>query len=169
MTETVPGAGGGHLAEALHLAELPFQRRRDRRGHHIRGRARIERQHLNGRVIHLRQRGNRQLGVGDHAHQQNRGHQQRRGNRPQDEWARRAHGVALLLVVLFPGFVVPLGLVPLCAPCWELLEICNFRVGLQLFKTAVGHHVSRINAFHRGYGSIRHARLDIAYLRTLPF
>ena len=81
------------------MAELPFQRRGDRGGHHVRAGAGIEGEHLDGRVIHLRQGGNRQLRVGDDAYEQNGGHQQRSGDRPQDEWARRTHGSLLPLVV----------------------------------------------------------------------
>ena len=54
------------------LAELPFQRRRDGRSHHIRAGAGIERDDLDGRIIDLRQRRNRQLLIGDDADQQNR-------------------------------------------------------------------------------------------------
>ncbi len=113
-----PRAGGRHLAEPLHLAELPLEWRGNRGGYNVWRRARIEREHLDGWIVHLRQRGNRQLRVGDHTHQQNRGHQQRRGNRPQDEWARRTHGVALfpLFVGLVAGGWVAAGWVPPCAP-----------------------------------------------------
>ena len=86
------GAGRGHLVQARHLAELALERRGDRRRHHVRARARIERQHLDGRVVDLRQRRDRQLAVGDDAGQQDRRHQQRGRDRPQDERARRIHG-----------------------------------------------------------------------------
>ena len=92
------GAGGGHLAQALHLAELALQRRGDRSRHHIGAGAGIEREHLDGRVIDLRQRGDRQLRERDEADQQDRGHQQRGCDRPQNKWAGRTHG-ALLSVV----------------------------------------------------------------------
>ena len=39
-----------------HLAELPLERRRDRRRHHVGARARIERDDLDRRVVDLRQR-----------------------------------------------------------------------------------------------------------------
>ena len=55
------GAGRGHLVEARHLPELPFQRRRHRRGHHVRAGAGIEGQHLDRRIVDLRQRRDRQL------------------------------------------------------------------------------------------------------------
>ena len=55
------GAGRGHLAEALHLAELPLERRSDSGGHDVRAGAGIEGEHLNRRVIDFRQCGNRQV------------------------------------------------------------------------------------------------------------
>ena len=128
MTETPPGAGRGHLAQALHLAELPLQRRRNRGRRHIRTRARIKRQHLNGRIVDLRQRRNRQLRVRDDAHQQNRGHQQRRRNRPQNKWARRTHGA-----LLSPEIVVWVSGMP-------ALEMSDVGLVLQLVEAAVGHH-----------------------------
>jgi hypothetical protein len=48
------GAGRGHLAQALELAELALERRRHGGGYHRRAGARIEREHLNGRVVDLR-------------------------------------------------------------------------------------------------------------------
>ncbi len=57
------GAGGtrrGHLIEARHLPELPLERRGDRRGHHLRAGAGIEGLHLDGRIIDLGQRRQRQ-------------------------------------------------------------------------------------------------------------
>ncbi len=45
-----------HLVQAGDLAELALERRRHRRRHHVRAGARIKRQHLNCRVIDLRQR-----------------------------------------------------------------------------------------------------------------
>jgi hypothetical protein len=86
------GAGGGHLAQPLHLAELTLEGRGYGGGHHIGAGAGIEREHLDGRIVDLRKRRNRQLRVSDDASQQNCSHQQRRSNRPQDEWARRTHG-----------------------------------------------------------------------------
>ncbi len=55
------GADGGHLLEAGHLAELAFERRGDRRGHDVGAGAGIEGEHLDDGVVHLRQRGDRQL------------------------------------------------------------------------------------------------------------
>ncbi len=85
------GADGSHLLQPWNLAELTFQRRRNGRSHDVRIRARIGGGHLDGRVIHFRQRGNRQLAVGDSSRQQNADHQQRGGHRPQDKGSRRAH------------------------------------------------------------------------------
>ncbi len=85
------GAGGGHLLQARHLAELAFQGRGDRGGHHVRTGAGIERDHLDGRVIDFGQGRQRQEPVGHDAHQQDRQHQQGCGDRPQDELARGIH------------------------------------------------------------------------------
>ena len=91
MTEAAAGAGGRHLLQAGHLAELPLQRSRDGRRHDLRAGAGIEGEHLDGRIIHLRQRGDRQLLVRHGAGQQDRGHEQRGRNRPQDELAGQVH------------------------------------------------------------------------------
>ena len=82
------GAGGAcrrHLVEARHLSELPLQRRGDRRRHHLRAGARIKRLHLDSGVVDLRQRRERQEGIGDEARQHDRRHQQRGADRTQDE------------------------------------------------------------------------------------
>jgi hypothetical protein len=71
-----PGAGGGHLAQALHFAKLPFQRGGHGGGNHVRAGSGIEREYLDGRVVNLRQGGDRQLGVGDDPYQHDGGHQQ---------------------------------------------------------------------------------------------
>ena len=89
------GARRHHLREVGHLPELPLQRRGDRGGHHLRARAGIEGLHLDGRIIDLRQRRQRQEFVGDDADQQDREHQQRCRDRPLDEQARRVHGAPL--------------------------------------------------------------------------
>ena len=52
------GAGGSHLLESGHLSELTLQRRGHRRRHHVRAGAGIERNDLNDRIIHFRQRRN---------------------------------------------------------------------------------------------------------------
>ena len=49
------------------LAELPLERRRDRRGHHVRARAGILRGDLDRREIDRRQRGDRQQRVAEQA------------------------------------------------------------------------------------------------------
>jgi len=84
----------GHLAEAGHLPELALERRRHRGGHHVRAGAGIKRLHLDGGVVDLRQRRERQEGVADHAYQHDRQHEQRRRHRPQDEDTRGTHGGA---------------------------------------------------------------------------
>ena len=96
MTETPP-----ELVEVIWLrpcifAELALQRSGHGGGHHVRAGAGIEREHLDGRVVDLRQRGDRQLGEGDDADQQDGGHQQRGRDRPQNKWARRTHGASAL-------------------------------------------------------------------------
>ena len=91
MTEQPVGAGGGHLLQPGHLAELPLQRRGHRRRHHVRTGARIKRHHLNGRIVHFRQRRDRQLLVRHAPGQQNADHQQRRRHRPEDECPGRTH------------------------------------------------------------------------------
>ena len=76
-----------HLVQARHLAELALERRRDRRGHHVRAGARIERHHLDRRIVDFGQCGQRQHAVRDDPRQQDRDHQQRGRDRPQDERA----------------------------------------------------------------------------------
>ena len=80
-----------HLVQARHLPELPLQRRGDGRRHDVRTRARIQRHHLDRRVIELGQRGQRQHAIRDDAHEQDGEHQQRRRHRPEDERTRRIH------------------------------------------------------------------------------
>src|SRR6185295_2321702 len=56
-----PSRGNGrHFLQARHLAELLFQGRGDRRGHHVGTAARQEGLHLDGGIIHLRQGRKRQ-------------------------------------------------------------------------------------------------------------
>ena len=80
------GAGRCHLAQTRYLSKLPFQRGRHRRSHHLRAGTRIERLHLDRRIVHLRQRRNRQLQVRDRARKQNGHHQKRGGHRPKNKW-----------------------------------------------------------------------------------
>ncbi len=70
------GTGRSHLAETLHLAKLTLQRRGDRGRHYVRAGAGIKRHDLNGRIIHLRQRGDRQLRIRDDPHQHDGDHEQ---------------------------------------------------------------------------------------------
>ena len=91
------GAGGarrGHLVQPRHLPELSFERRRHRGRHHFRAGAGIKRLHLDGRIIHLGQSRQRQESVGDEARQQDRRHQERRTDRPQNEGFRDVHRTA---------------------------------------------------------------------------
>ncbi|CUI60289.1 Uncharacterised protein [Achromobacter xylosoxidans] len=78
-------AGGRHLLEPRDLAEAALQRR----GHGARGDigagARIGRGDLDDGVVDLRQRRHRQHAPGEDARQQQRQHQERGGDRPQDE------------------------------------------------------------------------------------
>ena len=94
-----------------HLSELALERRGDRRRHHVRTRARIIGQHLDGRIIHFRERRNRQLPIGDAAHQQQPHHQQSRGNRSLDKRAGRTH--ALSFFAAAPADSPPFGDAPL--------------------------------------------------------
>ena len=85
-----------HLVQARHLAELPLQRRGDRRRHHFRAGAGIKGLHLDRRIIDLRQRRQRQERVGDDAGQHDRRHQQRRADRPQNKWFGDVHCIVSL-------------------------------------------------------------------------
>ena len=80
-----------HLAEARHLAELALERRGHGRGHHLRARAGIEGLHLDGRIVDLRQRRQRQKAIGRDADEQDRDHQEAGRDRPVDEDAGRVH------------------------------------------------------------------------------
>ena len=86
--------GRRHLVQAGHLAELPLQRRRHRRGHHLGTGARVEGGHLDGRIVDLRQGRQRQEAVADDADQQDRQHRQGRRHRPLDEYAGGVHASA---------------------------------------------------------------------------
>ena len=83
-----------HLLKAGHLAELALQRGGDSGGHHVRAGARIEGNHLDGRVIDLRQGGDRQEAVADNPGQQDRHHQQGGGDRTHNKQPGRAAGAA---------------------------------------------------------------------------
>ena len=109
------GTGRRHLAQPLELAELTFKGSSNRCGHHVRAGAWIESQHLDGRVINLRQGGNRQLGICNNTHQQDCRHQQRRGYRALDERPGWIHGARLPTV--FSGGA--------CFAATTLLPACN--------------------------------------------
>ena len=88
------GAGGArrhHLAETRHLAELPLERRRHRRSHHLRARAWIEGLDLNRRIVDLGQGRERQEAKGHDSDEQNRDHQKTGRDRPIDKDAGRVH------------------------------------------------------------------------------
>ncbi len=87
-----PGTGRGHLAQTLHLAELPLQGSGDRGGHDLRAGSRIESDHLNRGIAYFRQRRNRQLRVGYDPRKHDGGHQQRSRYWAKNKWAGRAHG-----------------------------------------------------------------------------
>ncbi len=70
-----PGAGGRHLLQPGNLPQLALQRRGHGTGGHARARAWIQRGHLDDRVVHLRQGGDRQQPIRQHAGQQQRHHQ----------------------------------------------------------------------------------------------
>ena len=99
------GAGRSHLAQALHLAELAFQGRSDGGRYDIRAGAGIEGDHLDRRVVNLRQGRNGQLEISDQPSQENCGHQQRGSNRPQNEWPRWTHGAASVVSEDVAGIV----------------------------------------------------------------
>ena len=67
---------GGHCGQPADLAELSFERGGDGGGHHVRARAGVLRNDLDGREIHRRQRGNRQEIIAEQAHQQHADHEQ---------------------------------------------------------------------------------------------
>ena len=92
ITEAPPELVDGHLVQPGHLPELALQRRGDGGRHHVRAGAGVQRRDLDGRVVDLGQRRQRQQPVGQQAGQQDRQHQQRGGDRALDEEARRVHG-----------------------------------------------------------------------------
>ncbi len=115
-------AGGthrAHLVEVRHLAELHLQRCGDRGGHHIRAGAGIEGLHLDGRIVHFRQSGDRQEFEREHAGQHDCDHQQGGRHRPQNERLRRVHCFCPLSErrFLLPDLVRAGGRVPAAAAC----------------------------------------------------
>ncbi len=83
--------GGGHLRQTRHLAELALQGGGDRGGHHFRAGPRIQGHDLDGGVVHFRQRREGQQPIGQNAGQEDGHHEERGGDGPQDENARRIH------------------------------------------------------------------------------
>ena len=138
MTEVAAGAGRGHLAQALHFAKLPFQRRRHRGSHHVRAGAGIKRQHLDGRVVDLRQRGDRQLRVGDDATSMIA------AISSEVATGRRINGRDGLTELSLP-------LVVAGSSC---LGDRDLGAVLQLFKAAVGHDISGIEPLDRGLAGL---------------
>ena len=70
---------------------MPLERRRHRRGHHLRARARIEGLDLDRRIVDLGQGRERQEAKGDDADEQDRDHQETGRDRTIDEDAGRVH------------------------------------------------------------------------------
>src|SRR4029079_16655349 len=85
------GARRRHADQSRHLHELTLERSGHRLAHYLRARARIDRLYLDRREVDLGQRGQRQEMKADDAAEHDRGHEQGRGDRPQDERPRRAH------------------------------------------------------------------------------
>jgi hypothetical protein len=85
------GAGGGHLLEAGHLAELTLEGGRDRRGHHVGAGPGVKRLHLNRGIVHLGQSRNGEQPIAHCPCQDDGGGEQGGSNRPQDERAREVH------------------------------------------------------------------------------
>src|SRR3989442_14517147 len=75
------GANGSHLVQTGQLSEWPLERRSDGRGRNIRTCAGIKSNHLDGPIIHLRQRRNRQLPISHNAREQN--NRENRGEDPE--------------------------------------------------------------------------------------
>ena len=89
------GGGRGHAGERRDLPELALERRGDQVGGGLGIGARQLGRHLDGREIDLRQRGDRQPPVAEHAAQRHGKAQQRGGDRTPDEGTRDAHCVVL--------------------------------------------------------------------------
>ncbi len=82
-----------HLGETRNLAELEFERRRDRRRHGLRIGTRQLRRDLKRRIVDVRQRCDRQQRIGDQAADQKADHQERGRDRPLDEGCGYVHGM----------------------------------------------------------------------------
>src|SRR4029079_18167731 len=122
------GARRRHADQSRHLPELTLERSGHRLAHHLRARARIDRLHLDRREVDLGQRGQRQEMKADQAAEHDRGHEQGRGDRPQDERPRRAHhrfpwpGPPGPLPPVLPPLPPPLGALPFPPP-WPPLKL----------------------------------------------
>ncbi len=88
-----------HLVQRRHLPELPLERRRHRRRHHVGARAGIERLHLDRRVVDFRQRRKRQEAQRDETDQHDRRHQQGGADRAQDKGAGWIHAVLAVPII----------------------------------------------------------------------
>ena len=121
------GAGGGHLLQAGHLAELAFQGRGDRRRHDVGAGAGVEGDHLDGGVVHLGQGGNRQLLVRHTSRQEDANHEEGCGNGPENEGPGRTH-------FFFPPDLSPTGGGRL------LIGHLNVDLGPFLELVDAGHH-----------------------------
>ncbi len=137
------GAGGGHLAEPLHLAELALERSGDGGGHHVGAGAGIEGQHLDGGVIHLGQRRDGQLREGDETDKQDRGHQQRGCDWPQNKWSRRTHGALLSLVSWGTGCLEMMTL----EPVWSFSKLLVATISPGLMPSTAVMPLSEVPAF----------------------
>ena len=84
----------GQLGQAGDLAQLLFQRRRNRGCHGLRIGAGQLGADLNGRIVDIGQRRDRHQPVGDKTAQQQAHHQQRCRDRPLDEGRGYVHGIA---------------------------------------------------------------------------
>src|SRR5581483_4077930 len=80
-----------HLVEPRHLTELALERCRDGRRRHVRARAGVEGEHLDRRIVDLRQRRHGQLAVRGEADEDEPGREERGGDRAQDEDAGGIH------------------------------------------------------------------------------
>ena len=84
-------AGRSHLRNTGDVAELPFQRSGNRRGHDLGAGSGQAGTHGNCGKVHLWQRGNRKHLERNRAGNGDRHRQQRRCNRPMDEWPGDVH------------------------------------------------------------------------------
>src|SRR5262249_33166506 len=81
----------GHLLETGQLTELTLERRGDGRRHHVGAGAGVEREDLDGRVVHLGEGGDRELKVRDASDEEDGGGEQRGRDGTEDEDPRGIH------------------------------------------------------------------------------